>query len=292
MNRVLVLAVAVMTPLSLWGAGVAEARLPVETAPSAVALAKRGHFNFAVIGDFGTGGDEQAAVAQRMCKWRANHPFAHVFTTGDNIYDSGDRKYFERRFWKPYGCLFDAGVKWHAILGNHDIIANGGFDELNEPTFGMKARNFVVRRNGVRFVMINSNALRMGWIARHLRSKPGDRWTIVMLHHPVYSPSTAHGSTPGLRKLLNPLFRRRGVDLVFNGHDHIYSVTKPIKKIRYLVTGGGGRGLYPCARANFSAACAERHHFVYVHAGRIRLRVRAVPAKGRVFHSFRTRGRA
>ena len=290
MHRALVFAVAILTALSTFAGGVAAASLP--SIGDSASAADPGYFNFAVIGDFGTGGDEQAAVAQRMCKWRANHPFGHVFTTGDNIYDSGEEKYFERRFWKPYACLLDAGVKWHATLGNHDIIANDGRDELNEPTFGMKARNFVVRRNGVRFVMVDSNALRMGWIRRHLRSKPGDRWTIVVFHHPVFSPSTAHGSAPGLRELLSPLFRRRGVDLVLNGHDHLYSVTKPLKKIRYLVTGGGGRGLYPCGKAGFSAVCVERNHFVYVHAGRTRLRVRAVPAKGRVFHRFRTRGRA
>lgn len=290
MHRALVFAVAILTALSTFAGGVAAASLP--SIGDSASAADPGYFNFAVIGDFGTGGDEQAAVAQRMCKWRANHPFGDVFTTGDNIYDSGEEKYFERRFWKPYACLLDAGVKWHATLGNHDIIANDGRDELNEPTFGMKARNFVVRRNGVRFVMVDSNALRMGWIRRHLRSKPGDRWTIVVFHHPVFSPSTAHGSAPGLRELLSPLFRRRGVDLVLNGHDHLYSVTKPLKKIRYLVTGGGGRGLYPCGKAGFSAVCVERNHFVYVHAGRTRLRVRAVPAKGRVFHRFRTRGRA
>jgi hypothetical protein len=295
-NRVLVLAGVVLASLSTLFAGVAQARLPAVdvagAAAGAAATAEPRYFNFAVIGDFGTGGDEQAAVAKRMCKWRAYHSFVDVFTTGDNIYDSGRKERFEGRFWKPYSCLFDAGVRWHATLGNHDIIANGGLEELNEPTFGMKARNYVVRRNGVRFVMVDSNALRMRWIRRHLRSRRGDRWTIVLFHHPVYSPGTTHGSTPGLRRLLNPLFRRRGVDLVLNGHDHLYSVTKPIKKIRYLVTGGGGRDLYSCGQANFSAACVERNHFIYVHAGRKRLRVRAVPAKGPVFHRFRTRGRA
>jgi 3',5'-cyclic AMP phosphodiesterase CpdA len=292
-NRVLVGAVAATMSLPTGLAGVAAARLPaVDATHRTKSAAKPGYFNFAVIGDFGTGGDEQAAVADRMCKWRAAHPYDDVITTGDNIYDIGHKKRFEGRFWKPYGCLFDAGVKWHATLGNHDIIANGGLYELNEPTFGMKARNYVLRRNGVRFVMVDSNALRMGWLSRHLRPQAGDRWTIVVFHHPVYSPSTAHGSTPGMRKVMNPLFRRRGVDLILNGHDHLYSVTKPIKKIRYLVTGGGGRELYPCGHAEFSEVCVERNHFVYVHAGKVRLRIRAVPAKGRVFHFLSTRGRA
>jgi 3',5'-cyclic AMP phosphodiesterase CpdA len=139
--------------------------------------------------------------------------------------------------------------------------------------------------------MMNSNAVKMKWVKHHVRTEAGDRWLIVVLHHPIYSPGTAHGSTPGFRRLFNPLFRRRGVDLVVSGHDHIYSVSKPIKKIHYLVTGGGGRNLYPCGEESFSAICVERHHFVYVHAGRARLRVRAVPAKGQVFHRFLTRGR-
>jgi acid phosphatase len=292
MKRIRVLAAALLMTFSGL-VGVAEARLPSVGAVSGEVSAEAATpFNFAVIGDFGTGGEEQAAVAERMCKWRAYHSFDDVFTTGDNIYDTGHEKRFQARFWNPYGCLFDAGVKWHATLGNHDIIANDGLYELNERTFGMKARNYVVRRGGVRFVMVDSNSLRMGWMKHHLRSEPADRWTVVLFHHPVYSPSPAHGSTPGFRKLLNPLFRRRGVDLVLNGHDHLYSVTKPIKKIRYLVTGGGGRELYPCGQTNFSEVCVERNHFVYIHAGRYRLRVRAVPATGAVFHRFQTEGRA
>jgi hypothetical protein len=283
--------VVVFASLSLLAGGVAQARLPSSQAQLKAKSATPGYFNFALIGDFGTGGAEQKAVAKRMCKWRAYHPFQDVFTAGDNVYDDGAKERFEARFFEPYSCLLDAGVMWHAVLGNHDIIANDGADELAEPSFGMKARNYVVRRNLVRFVMMDSNAVRMRWVKRHLRSEAGERWLVVVLHHPIYSPGTAHGSTPGFKKMFNRLFRRRGVDLVVSGHDHIYSVSKPIKKIRYLVTGGGGRNLYPCGEATYSAVCMPRHHFVYVHAGRTRLRVRAVPPKGPMFHRFLTQGR-
>ncbi len=88
------------------------------------------------------------------------------------------------------------------------------------------------------------------------------------------------------------LFRRRGVDLVLNGHDHLYTVTKPLRKIRYVVTGGGGKDLYPCGPPlRVTDVCVERFHFLYVIARRHHIRVKAVPIKGRPFEGFRTAGR-
>ena len=262
-----------------------------EIAVTSPAARTRPLLRFAAIGDLGPGGAAQHGVAHRMCRWRRNHPFDLVVTTGDNVYPSGERSEFREAFFQPYHCLLARGVRFHATLGNHDIGTRNGRPELRERAFGMKARNYVVRRNGVRLVFVNSNNLRRRWLRRALRGR-GDRWKIVMFHHPVYSPGIEHGSTPGFRRKLNPLFRRRGVDLVLNGHDHLFAVTKPIRRIRYVVTGGGGRGLYHCGRAWFSRRCVERHHFIYVRVGRRRITVKAVPRRGRVFHSFSTPGRS
>jgi hypothetical protein len=87
------------------------------------------------------------------------------------------------------------------------------------------------------------------------------------------------------------MFRRQGVDLVLNGHDHIYAVTKNLSGIRYVVTGGGGAYEYGCTTKWFSAKCVVRHHFLYVRAGRRRIVVRAVPSAGPPFDRFRTTGR-
>ena len=250
-----------------------------------------GVMRFAVLGDFGTGFSDQAEVARRMCRWRRDHPFRLVITTGDNIYPDGHPDHFDDKFFEPYACLLNNGVRFRASLGNHDVVTDNGRPELEEPAFGMRGRNYVIRSGGVRFVIADSNVLDKEWLRTALNPRSGDRWTIVAFHHPVFSPGT-HGSTHGFRPDLPRMFRRKGVDLVLNGHDHLYAVTKPINRIRYVVTGGGGAGLYDCHSRWFTARCRERHHFLYVTVKAGRLVVQAMPETGDRIHRFVTRGRS
>lgn len=245
---------------------------------------------FAVIGDFGTGEPEEYAVARRMCRWREKHPFDVVFTTGDNIYPHGEPEFIDEKFLDPMKCLLSNGVRFRASLGNHDIETDNGRSQLEEPAFGMPARNYVVRRAGVRFVVANSNDFRMAWLERALEAKEDDRWTIVVFHHPVYSAGTTHGSTPGLADKLHGLFVRNGVDLVLTGHDHVYSLSEEKEGLRYVVTGGGGARSYGCKDSPDIELCVSRFHFLYVRAGADSIKAKAVAETGEVFHRFETAG--
>lgn len=248
-------------------------------------------FRFLAIGDFGAGTSEQHAVADRMCRVRERRAFDLVVTTGDNVYDEGHPSRFQEVFFDPYRCLFDAGVRFRATLGNHDIITEGGRPELNEPAFGFEGRNYTFSRGGVRFVMANSNNMKFDWLRSALTPKETDRWTVVVFHHPVYATGS-YGPTPGFTPRLPRMFRRKGVDLVLNGHEHQYSVTKELKGIRYVVTGGGGAPIRDCGhRAWFTARCIERYHFLEVKAAADEIVVKAVPARGRRIHRFTTQGR-
>jgi Calcineurin-like phosphoesterase len=286
----LVLLGALSTPPAL-ALPLGEASEALHRRTSGVTAATGTPFRFAVLGDFGSGLPAQREVARRMCRRRSNRPFDMVVTTGDNVYPSGERKDFRAKFFRPYRCLRRNGVRFRASLGNHDYAAQGGLPELREPRFGMPARNYVVRSHGVRFVVANSNDLRRSWLWRATRARAGDRWTVVVFHHPLYSPGTGHGSSMDLRKSLVRLFEHRGVDLVLNGHDHIYSVTKPLDRIRYVVTGGGGASLYGCSSRWFLGRCRERHHFLVVAVRKKNLWGTAVPARGPSFHTWRAPGR-
>ncbi len=249
-----------------------------------------GSFAFVAIGDWGSALDGQFDVADRMCRWRQKHPFDHVFTTGDNIYPSGQPSAFDEAFFEPYDCLLEEGVRWHAALGNHDIVTDNGRPELDEPAFGIRARNYVVRKQGVRFVIADSNAMRMRWLRRHTRAEEGDRWTIVLFHHPVFSAGDSHGPTPGFAERLSELFAKRGVDLVLNGHDHVYSLSKPVGGVRYIVTGGGGASLNGCRHAVTVTKCESRYHFLYISVDDQKIKIYAVPARGEPFDTVTTSG--
>jgi 3',5'-cyclic AMP phosphodiesterase CpdA len=221
-----------------------------------------------------------------MCRFRQRRPFGLVITTGDNVYPDGARRRFGRAFYRPYSCLLNDGVRFHASLGNHDYVTALGRPELRARAFGMRHRNYVVRSKGVRFVIADSNRLRERWLRRALTARKADKWTIAVFHHPVYSPGP-HGSTVGLRPLLPRLLRRKEVHLVLNGHDHIYSYTKSLGGVRYVVTGGGGAPLYSCSNRWFTRMCREVHHFLFVAVHRKQIWVRAVPIEGPPFGLFR-----
>lgn len=57
----------------------------------------------------------------------------------------------------------------------------------------------------------------------------GIDFIIPFFHHCAFSTSAAHGSDGGIRKHWVPLFEEFNVDLVINGHAHLYERTYPIR---------------------------------------------------------------
>lgn len=247
-----------------------------------------GKISLVVIGDYGEGTGAQQRIAHRMCLWHRHHPFATVITTGDNVYPNGSPQYFRQRFVHPYRCLLHDGVRFHAVLGNHDVMTKDGEPELHDPVFGMPARNYVLDEGPIRFLMWDSNALNRTWLRKALSAPTKAAWTVVVFHHPVVSPGN-HGPTPDLLPWMPRLLAKSGVDLVLNGHDHIYSVSKPLAGVRYVVTGGGGATLYDCHPSTESRICVARNHFLYLRGTRDQIRISAIPESGPAFDRFTIR---
>jgi hypothetical protein len=54
-------------------------------------------------------------------------------------------------------------------------------------------------------------------------------WIFAVHHRPFYTCGSTHGADGGLRAAWQPVYDRFAVDIVFNGHNHVYERTHPIR---------------------------------------------------------------
>ena len=193
---------------------------------------------FAVIGDMGTGEKPQYELAGKLIEYRQKFPFEFVITVGDNIYGGDAPSDYESKFERPYKPLLDAGVKFYATLGNHDKP-----NERFYKSFNMNGQQYYTYKKGnVRFFALDTNYMnprQLAWLEKELQNSGSD-WKICYFHHPLYSSAAFHGSSTELRGVLEPLFVKYGVQVVFAGHDHVYERVKPQKGIYYFTEGASG----------------------------------------------------
>jgi len=201
---------------------------------------KSNSVRFAAIGDMGTGGRPQYEVAEQMLKTRQTFPFEFVIMLGDNIYGGSTPADFEKKFAVPYKPLLDAGVTFYAALGNHDNT-NERFYKL----FNMNGESYYTFKKGnVRFFVLDSNYMdpkQSAWLETQLGKAGNSDWKICYLHHPIYSSGRFHGPATDVRQLLEPLFIKYGVDVVFAGHEHLYERVHPQHGIYYFTEGASGQ---------------------------------------------------
>ena len=218
-------------------------------APGALALpVKGGSVRFAVIGDSGRGDQAQNDVARQMVAWRRQFPFDFVVMLGDNIYGPHTPQDFVDKFEQPYRELLDAGVTFHAAIGNHDEPSEINYDKFN---MGGK-RYYTFRRAehrleavagaGVRFFVLDSRSFdpgQLAWLRRELADS-GSAWKICYFHHPLYTNGRYVAGARSLRAALEPLLIEGDVDAVLAGHEHFYERTVPQHGIWYFISGGAG----------------------------------------------------
>lgn len=200
---------------------------------------KPGSVRFAAIGDMGTGEAAQYEVARRMLELHQQFPFTFVIALGDNVYGGKSPAELQKKFEIPYKPLLDEGVQFYAVLGNHDDT-----NERFYKYFNMNGQQYYSYKKGnVHFFALDSNYLdptQLTWLEKELASAGTTDWKICYFHHPLYSSGAFHGSSTELRSVLEPLFLKYGVQVVFAGHEHLYERVKPQKGIYYFTEGASG----------------------------------------------------
>ncbi|MGH9373395.1 MAG: metallophosphoesterase, partial [Vicinamibacterales bacterium] len=215
---------------------------PATPADPPIQLPNRdGSLKFGVMGDFGNGSRQQYELGEQMAKLRLRFPFELMLTVGDNIYGSEGPEDFVEKFEAPYKALLDAGVTFHASLGNHDSRQQSLYAPFNME--GKTYYTFKAPREDVRFFALETSYLepaQIEWLEKELASSK-EAWKIPYFHHPLYSSGGRHGSDLPKRRVLEPLFIKYGVSVVFAGHDHVYERVKPQHGIVHFVVGSSGQ---------------------------------------------------
>ncbi|MEU7035319.1 metallophosphoesterase family protein [Streptomyces sp. NPDC046237] len=200
---------------------------------------------------------------------------------------------YDARVWDTFLAQTEsvaASVPWMVTTGNHDmeawyapngyggqsarwsLPANGPDPELAPGVYSFTYGNVGVvalDANDVSYEIPANKGYTEGrqtaWLDRRLgelRARPEIDFVVVFFHHCAYSTST-HASDGGVRDAWVPLFAKHQVDLVINGHNHVYERTDAILNgevgrplpigattdptrdgIVYVTAGGAGKELY------------------------------------------------
>jgi hypothetical protein len=208
---------------------------------------------FAVIGDYGGGGQPEADVSALVASWAVDL----VVTTGDNNYPSGAAEtidpnvgQFYHPFIFPYLGEYGPGAeenRFFPTLGNHDWNTAGAEPYLDYFTLPGNERYYDFTWGPLHFFALDSDSrepdgvgassAQAAWLQARLADSQS-AWQIVYMHHPPYS-SGLHGSIDWMRWP----FAEWGADAVLSGHDHTYERIA-LDGIAYFVNGLGGGSIY------------------------------------------------
>jgi hypothetical protein len=267
------------------------------TAPSRRRVARP--FTFTAFGDQGVGSHALRNDGVVAAQQPAFHLHAGDICYADSRGGGGpvsvdgrnDTDVFQPRTWDTFLTQTEsvaASVPWMVAFGNHDMEAlyspdgyGGQLARFDFPANGPKhthgVYSFVYGNVGVIALDTNdithelsanhgySGGAQTAWLAgrlKSLRAQPDVDFLVVFFHHCAYSTTHNHASEGGVRRHWVPLFDKYDVDLVINGHNHVYeradtmrhgtakptpigSIVHPaVDGTTYVTAGAGGGGLY------------------------------------------------
>ena len=258
-------------------------------------------FGFLVVGDTQNNPKVTRAVSDLAWGHRPNF----LMHCGDLVgTGSNKREWVHEFFAEASGILSRMAI--FPTLGNHEQNAQLYYDYFTLPApefyYGYMwgtVEFFVLDTNK----KIDSNSEQVKWLEKKLRNSKA-RWKVVYHHHPAWtSDENDYGDTwkgssnqgvLSVQEHLVPLYEKYDVDVVFNGHIHVYERTWPIRDrktvgpgegVVYITTGGGGGHLEGFAPNRTWFSCNKRvgHHFLMVNVNGDQMEISAYDIEGRLF---------
>ncbi|MCD8128770.1 MAG: S-layer homology domain-containing protein, partial [Oscillospiraceae bacterium] len=131
-----------------------------------------------------------------------------------------------------------SGIAMATIVGNHDAgndnstLYTNHFAMPNVTAYGENQDgdgDYSFTYNGVLFMVLNSSNLSIAehkqFLEETLAANPDATWNVVAFHKSIYSVAShvTESDIETLRNGLSPIFAELGIDLVLQGHDHVYA---------------------------------------------------------------------
>lgn len=230
-----------------------------------------------VLGDPGQitdGGNGQQRVRDAYRRFTGSRHTDALLALGDNTFRYGTELEFQTNFFDVYREFLKNTPVWSCI-GNHEVIfvppgkTPPYFDVFFFPTNGEsggvasgREEYYSFDHGDIHFIALDSQTVSRssnGPMAKWLRDDLAanrKQWTIAFFHHPPYSKGWYDSDDDfeielvEMRQNILPILEAGGVDLVLNGHSHVYERShlihghygySPSLKPEMILDDGGGR---------------------------------------------------
>ncbi|HMK43805.1 MAG TPA: metallophosphoesterase, partial [Dissulfurispiraceae bacterium] len=263
MKRIIIGALISTALMGVQADAVTERPLPSLT-PVALEQKSTETFSFAVFGDFRTLRRDRpyGPAFRQIVEEVATVAPPFVLSTGDAYYGYGAS--FQR--FKNEVDYFLSFIKqipspvFNAV-GNHEVTGEPERQRYAAERFGLLYGSFDY--GNAHFIALNTeepghegsvSGDQLAWLEADLAANAKAAHRFVFLHRPLFSvvdPDLSHGKsfkTKEKRDALHALFVKYSVDIVFAGHEHLFSDTTH-GGVRYMVVGGGGAPMYDSPQA-------------------------------------------
>ncbi len=244
-------------------------------------------FSFLVMGDSRSYVEDWRDVSQAAN--RDDHTDFTLFT-GDIVSRGG--RISDWNEWFDYGKEFLADNLLYHTIGNHECReynGNSGIDaylnifKLPENNTGTELYYSFTYGNAI-FICLDTeedktsteSSVQYNWLKETLAANQDKTWKILLFHRPFYTTGEHKGEMDYKMNTWFDAFDQYGVDLIFNGHDHMYERTKPVQKDGKVVSeygsgenqgrcqvvcGGAGAPLYDTGTADWLETGSKKHHY-------------------------------
>ncbi len=258
-------------------------------------------FGFLVVGDTQNNPKVTKSVSDLAWGHRPNF----IVHCGDLVGTGGNKREWVHEFFSAATGILGRYAMF-PTLGNHEQNAALYYDYFTMP---QPEYYYQYRWGNTDFFVLDTNKAigaksdQVLWLDDALAASDAT-WKVVYHHHPAWtSDENDYGNTwkgsstqgyPPVQNHLVPIYEKHDVDIVFNGHIHLYERTWPIrnrtavdagKGVTYITTGGGGGSLENFAphRTWFSSNKRVGHHFLMVNVNGGQMEISAYDIEGRLF---------